>query len=147
MWAKVWMRTCHSWSWQHDNHMRRRKTPKTKATLRKHVRRRAVERFGFTLNSHQIDQIVRQIQKGEAQFIDRQSLNITRWFVTLDDQKMAVVYDKKRRMLRTVLTESQIKNEIGGLHIRGLAILEKPNEESLSDAPDLQGSPSPTVEL
>jgi hypothetical protein len=90
--------------------MPRRSNRKTPSHLRAHVRRRALARFGFEPTRDEIDAVVRQIQHGDLVLIDRQSTTVTRWFATMRDSRVAVVYDSARKTLRTVLPLDFIKN-------------------------------------
>lgn len=78
------------------------KGAKTKAVLKRHVRTRALQRFGWDLSREEIDRVIRDIQQGRAIFIDRQSNNVTRYSVTVRDMTVGVVYDKQRKCIRTI---------------------------------------------
>jgi hypothetical protein len=86
-------------------------SPKTAKILRTHTKRRALERFGITLNKHDINGLVKLIQAGQAEFYDRQSNNVTRWIVTIHGKKVGIVYDKLRKCIRTVLPVEYLSQE------------------------------------
>lgn len=77
--------------------------PKTSKVLMQHVRKRALERFAIEITKDEVSQILKSIRTGKAKFLHRQSLVVTHWQVRLREQDVAVVYDKKRKMIRTVL--------------------------------------------
>jgi hypothetical protein len=81
----------------------RPKGPKTAKVLRQHVKAAAVRRLGVSLSAEQIQDICSAIQKGQAKFHDRQSKIGTRWILPVAGQEMAVVYDSKRHMIRTIM--------------------------------------------
>lgn len=85
-----------------------------KRSLRKHAKRRLVERTGYMMGYERLESFVKMIQAGKADFIDRQSNNKTRWFVPCGEKRIAVVYDKKRKQIVTVLTEDMILERMGG---------------------------------
>lgn len=69
----------------------------------KHARSRAMQRFGINLTPAKQAAIVRMIQTGRAEKVDRQSHRVTRWLVTIDGDRMFVVYDKQRKTIATVM--------------------------------------------
>lgn len=73
-----------------------------------HAKKRAFQRTGHRCGLDTLNKFVKLIQNGEAEFIDRQSNNRTRWFVKYAERKIAVVYDKQRKSIITVLTEDMI---------------------------------------
>lgn len=77
---------------------------KAKAQVR-HASRRAEQRFGVTIDQHEW---VRQIRTGLAEFIDRQSCRVSRWWILHEGQRIPVVYDKQRGVIVTVLTPEMI---------------------------------------
>lgn len=75
---------------------------KSKASTR-HAANRAMQRFGVTLGPQGNADIVRQIQRGQARFVDRRSNRVTRFIVSLPDGGEAVaVYDSLRKVVVTV---------------------------------------------
>lgn len=89
----------------------RRTSPKTAKVLHKHAKRRATERFGLTLNRHELRDIAKFIQSGKAEFFDRQSNNVTRWIVKIQGIEVAVVYDKLRKSVRTIMPVEYLSQE------------------------------------
>lgn len=76
---------------------------KTVKDLRRHVKRRAYERFGWSLNDDEIAQVVKAIQANQGVFVERQSLILTLWVVRLRNTEVLTVYDSQRGMIRTVM--------------------------------------------
>jgi hypothetical protein len=77
---------------------------------RRHAKRRAQERFGLEVNHEQYRELVRQIQVGKAQFIERQFRSRTHWWVTIDGKQARVVYDKDRHTIITFLPEESVQS-------------------------------------
>jgi hypothetical protein len=78
------------------------KESKTK-TLKKHLDKRSLERLGFILSPEQKKRLVADIQANRLRFLWRTSHNRTAWEATINDQVMAIIYDKKRQLIVTVL--------------------------------------------
>lgn len=73
---------------------------------RSHARKRALQRFDVQLNRHQLQALVTQIQNGFATLVERQSLRVSVWRITLEDgRRPHVVYDKQRKTIVTFLPE------------------------------------------
>lgn len=70
---------------------------------RRHFARRANERLGLAINRGEIEEIIRFIQQGGAEFVERASSHRTLWGVCLKGADCVVVYDSKRKTLVTVL--------------------------------------------
>lgn len=81
----------------------RRRTPKTKKVLDRHVKRQAYERFGLKLTDEDLRRMANLIKAGKEVFVYRQSLIVTRWKITWKGLEMAAVYDTKRHAVRTVM--------------------------------------------
>lgn len=77
-------------------------TSKRKAQ-RRHAKRRALERYGMVVGEHTLDDMVRKIQRGEGEFVERQSHRVTLWKV--DGRR--VVYDKVRKTIVSFLPDSE----------------------------------------
>lgn len=72
-----------------------------------HFKTRALQRFGLRISDGALQQIIRQIQSGRAEFIERQSNRITMFRVGLRDGSSArVVYDSKRKTLVTIMEDT-----------------------------------------
>ena|SRR3989344_2761338 len=71
--------------------------------LRMHAKRRAFERYGITLNRHDVKQIVQMIRDGSGKFLRRQSRIRVHWEVEFRSVKMRVVYDSLRDEIITFL--------------------------------------------
>lgn len=83
--------------------MRRRRSPKTANILIRHAKKRALQRFAIEPSEDDLRRIVKDIQGRKAVFIERQSLVVTIWQVMLKDKPCVAAYDKKRKMIRTVM--------------------------------------------
>ena len=68
--------------------------------LKRHTKRRAVERFGIGVDTNALAKL---IQQNHGAFVERQSLRVTVWDVEYKGAILRVVYDKKRGMPVTVL--------------------------------------------
>jgi hypothetical protein len=88
-------------------------TPKTRADLKAHVRKRALERFGWTLTADEIQAVVRDIQRGRARLVDRQSNQVTRWIVHVRGVAIGTAYDSTRKMIRTVMPAEYLLGKDG----------------------------------
>lgn len=69
-----------------------------------HFAKRCIERIGYVPDTKEI---VKQIQKNELEFIERQSNRITlfKWVEPITKTNCHVVYDKQRKRLVTILFE------------------------------------------
>ena len=74
-----------------------------RAWMHQHAKRRAKERFGLDLNKRDLLCIRDLIQSGQAQFVERQTLDRTLWAVTWQDKILHVVYSKRHKSIVTVL--------------------------------------------
>jgi hypothetical protein len=80
----------------------------------KHAIRRGVERYGVVLSKSDIAGLVSQIQSGEGRLIEKQSLRVSIWEVTLRNGSTAtVVYDKSRKTIATLLPPELIGDSHG----------------------------------
>ena len=70
---------------------------------RRHAKTRALQRYDLDLSREDLEELVRQIQLGKAEFILRQSCRVSFFAVELRGQKFPVVYDKQRKTIVTVL--------------------------------------------
>lgn len=77
--------------------------PKTKADLRKHAKRRALERYGVSLNSADLDAMCEIIQDNKAKHLYTQSSSRTLWELGYNGGTYAVVYNKNLSMIATFL--------------------------------------------
>lgn len=76
---------------------------KAKAQQR-HARRRARERFGIEFTQQVEEDVVKRIQAGEATLARKQSNRVSVFFLDIQGQEMAVVYDKQRKTVVTLFT-------------------------------------------
>lgn len=79
-----------------------RKPPK-KLAQRAHAKRRAKQRYGLTLNRHELRQVVLQIQEGRAKQIEKQGNGKFVFEVTYEGMVIPVVYDKTTKNVVTFL--------------------------------------------
>jgi hypothetical protein len=82
---------------------RRKRSRKTAEHLGKHTMRRGLERYGIVMDAPTRAAAVRQIREGTGVFVERWSNIRSIWRVTLEEQELVVVYDKKRGEIATVL--------------------------------------------
>lgn len=72
--------------------------------MRRLAHRAANELYGVPLGEPQQRKLVRQVQEGEARFLERKARWTTIWEVTLEDgQKAVAVYDRRRKIIATLL--------------------------------------------
>ena len=83
-----------------------------------HARMRIRERFDLDLKDDEMQSLANRIKKsyldkhkGKAQFVDRQSLRVSRWFVWFREQWFPVVYDNNRKTIVTVLPKGALGPE------------------------------------
>lgn len=77
----------------------------------RHAKRRFLQRQGVEVSNGDLDSLVRIIQRGEAEFVERQSLRITKWRVDVFGMPCVVVYDRSRKSIVTVLTDEMVQTE------------------------------------
>lgn len=68
-----------------------------------HAKRRALERYGITLNRHDMRALVELIQSGRTEFVEHQSHRVSVHRVPLGTQMARVVYDRQRQTIVTFL--------------------------------------------
>ena len=68
-----------------------------------HARRRALERYGIFLTKKMVASAVQQIRQGNSIYGWKASNNISIHVIQVGEKRAAVVYDKKRRMIKTFL--------------------------------------------
>lgn len=77
-----------------------------KLAQRIHAKYRAQQRYGLSLNRHDLRRLVDQIQAGNAQVIKRSSLRVSVLELAIDGLVFRVVYDHKRKNIVTFLPPS-----------------------------------------
>lgn len=92
---------------------RRKRTPKTAKVLRRHAGLRAAQRYGICLGQKEHDEMVYQIKRQKAKFVERQSNRVTIWIVEIDGQKIKVCYDAHRKAVITCLPPESIEEGCG----------------------------------
>ncbi len=75
---------------------------------RKHSAHRLLQRFDIVLSKIEHDKLILDIQEGRAKFLDRQSIRVTRWMVTVNGKEFCAVYDKKQKQISTFLTQEMV---------------------------------------
>lgn len=81
---------------------KRHKEDKAK-TQKRHCKTRLLQRFGEVLTEDVYQDFIYQIQTGRAEFIERQSVRVSKFWVDLKGQRIPVVYDRHRKTIVTVL--------------------------------------------
>lgn len=99
---------------------------RTKSELqREHAKKRAMERYGLTLNREQYGELVKKIQRGNARLMQKQSLRVSVWEIEIRGFKVLVVYDKKRHNIVTFLPP-EAYNNVGMGEVDGIKVVEEP---------------------
>ena len=70
---------------------------------KKHCKQRFMERFGFSPNDQEFQDMILQIQTGQAEHVETQSCRVTIFKVIIRELKVVVAYDKVRKQLATVM--------------------------------------------
>lgn len=83
--------------------------PKKCICERIHAKRRALERYGLSLTTANLEEICQQICRKNALFISRQSQRVSIWKVIYKDTTMYVVYDQFRQSIVTVLLPEMVE--------------------------------------
>lgn len=78
----------------------------------RHARQRAEQRFNLIVNHAEMKVVVKDIQNGQAIFVDRQSCRVTRWVVRVKGVKVVAVYDSKRKSVATFLTLEMVARDM-----------------------------------
>jgi hypothetical protein len=85
---------------------------RTKADAQRiHAERRCFERYGAHLTDVMHEALVRQIQRGDAKLLEKQSLRLSLYRVSWEGEPMRVVYDRNRKTLVTFLPLEAQANE------------------------------------
>lgn len=79
-----------------------------KAAQKIHAMRRAHERHGIFLGKDAQREIVGRIRAGKARLLGRQSLRVRGYEIEFAGKMLTVLYDKKRKVLITVLPEGAV---------------------------------------
>lgn len=87
--------------------MKKKKAPTKLQSERMHVKKRFSERFGLSVNRHLLRDFISQIQSQKAIFVERQSLRLTVWEISYENNWYRVIYDNKRKTLVTVLPKQE----------------------------------------
>ena len=79
-----------------------------KKTLDSHSKKRARERYDIELTNNDLDMLVNQIKKGEAEFIRGYSNSRSVHKVKHEDLELPVLYSKSLKKIVTVLPEREL---------------------------------------
>jgi len=73
--------------------------------IRFHANKRFFQHYGVTLTNTLHDEIVKKIQIGDARIVEKQSLRVSLFELSIKriKDKIIVVYDKRRHQIVTVL--------------------------------------------
>lgn len=83
-----------------------RKRESKEKTVYRHLKSRFFERFHIELTKQDCDYMIKQIQSGKSKCIVTQSRNRSLHLVTLFDKEFAVIYNKDKKIIHTVLPDS-----------------------------------------
>lgn len=86
----------------------KRLTKKTSQSM--HARKRAIERFGLKYNRFVRKELVKMIQNGKAEFIEKQSNRVSKWRILYDGRWIDVIYDGRRKTIVTFLYIDEEEN-------------------------------------
>ncbi|TRZ50073.1 MAG: hypothetical protein D4S01_07380 [Dehalococcoidia bacterium] len=75
----------------------------------KHTARRIQERFGVFMGPVLYSQLIKEIQTGVAQFIEKRSNRLSLFRTMYENQSLVLVYDKLRKTIVTVLHDTEQK--------------------------------------
>jgi len=95
---------------RHNKPKRKGQDKRSKAkSLKSHAKRRFWERYGIQLTNNLENDIIKQITRGKAPLIDRQSTNRSIYRIMAENQSIPVLYDRKRKCIITALMNEHIK--------------------------------------
>lgn len=77
----------------------------------RHAIRRAKERVGIDLTITEIRALVKQIQSGGAEFVNKQTNRVSVFKLTLHGKETLVVYDSSRHTIVTFLTTDMARDD------------------------------------
>ncbi len=80
-------------------------------TLRRHAKRRALQRFEIDLTTADLNEIGEMIRVGFATFIRKQSFRVQHYLIPWEGDVLGVVYDRNRGTPVTFLTVDQMLDE------------------------------------
>ena len=75
-----------------------------KRAIKTHFQYRSIERVGVLLNEKEL---INKIQKGELEFVERQSNRVTVFRYAYKNSIFRLVYDKIRKQIITVLYDKE----------------------------------------
>lgn len=76
-------------------------------SLKAHSKDRSTRRYGLTLTNEDLRLLVRKIQCGKGEFVEKQSNRITRWKIEHRDRMWDLIYDKERHRIVTCLSTAE----------------------------------------
>lgn len=71
--------------------------------LRIHAKERSSIRYAVTLTSADLKALVQKIKAGKGEFVEKQSLRVTKWKIEYKGIVWHLVYDKNRHAIITCL--------------------------------------------
>ena len=86
-----------------------------KHAQRHHAKQRALQRYGWQFNRHDLNLLAKRIQRGDARFVEKQSNRVTVWDIDINGETARVVYDKLRGQIVTFLPKECVHAETGSL--------------------------------
>lgn len=80
-----------------------------RANCKRHFKRRAKERYGLDINQKDLKRIIRMIQKGRCEILEKQSNRVTVYEVNYKGERMPVAYDHNRGVPITALPQDDCR--------------------------------------
>lgn len=74
-----------------------------------HAKRRSRERHGISLSDHDYQEIIKKIQNGESEFLEKQTIRVSVHRVEYKDEMFIAVYDKHRKSISTFLPNAYME--------------------------------------
>lgn len=86
---------------------------------RRHAKQRALERYGVTLNRHQLRELSRLIQLNHTsvRFLWKESNRVSHFALTFNEQRYIVVYDRQRKTIVTFLPPEAESQYVDGRNL------------------------------
>lgn len=72
-----------------------------------HFKKRMYERHGLVIGKNEYNKILNNVKSGDAEFVEKQSLRVSKYIVEYNGIKLIVIYDKQRKTLVTVLPNNE----------------------------------------
>lgn len=71
--------------------------------INSHVKSRAFERYGLSLNRRKLREIVSLVERGKGQCLRNRSLAVSEWEIGFEGTIIRLLYDTHRRAVKTFL--------------------------------------------